>query len=128
MARRQKSIPDRHHCEAAVFLAPARQSLHSRDEADREFHPRSRVKRFVQATAKSGLGGTLVAARVNTNGVIIWKSVTGIDRILLSQILPGVNSVAFVGPRPQVRGMVSEPLMVIVDSRTGAMSASSFWK
>ena len=191
MARRQKSIPDRHHCEAAVFLAPARQSLHSRDEADRDFHPRSRVKRFVQATdakaqrrfyrgvlktdssggrqaiesisvrgeeqylnaaflrvdesaepvrlrtpdgflmiftAKSVLGGTLVAARADTNGVIIWKADTGIDRFQLSQILPGVNSVAFVRPRPQVRGMVSEPLMVIVDSRTGAVSASSLWK
>ena len=86
------------------------------------------MKRFVQATDKSGLGGTLVAARVDTNGVIIWKAVTGIDRFLLSPIPPGVNSVAFVGPRPRVRGMVSEPLTLIVDSRTGAMSASSFWK
>ena len=79
-------------------------------------------------TAKPGLGGTLVVARVDTNGATLWKADTGIDRFLLSQILPGEGSVAFVGPRPQVPGKVSEPLLVVVESGTGAVRVSSLWK
>ncbi|MEO8068286.1 MAG: hypothetical protein ABI599_11390 [Flavobacteriales bacterium] len=83
---------------------------------------------LVKFTSKPGLSGTLVVARVDTDGKIIWKVDTGIDRFLLSQILPGAKSMAFVGPRPMVPDKVSEPILVIVDNTTGKLSTTSLWK
>ena len=70
-------------------------------------------------TSAPGLKGTLVVARVDTAGKVLWKADTGIDRFKLAQILPGDASMAFVGTRPAVPDKVPEPLLVIVDNRTG---------
>jgi len=83
---------------------------------------------LVKFTSKPGLNGTIVVARVDTDGRIIWKVDTGIDRFLLSQILPGANSVVFIGPRPQVPDKVSEPLLVLVDNASGKITTTSLWK
>ncbi|MEO8589234.1 MAG: hypothetical protein ABI432_07700, partial [Flavobacteriales bacterium] len=79
-------------------------------------------------TSAPGLNGTAIIARVDTEGRIIWKVDTGIDRFSLSQILPGTNSMAFVGTRPPVPDKVSEPLLVIVENGTGRMVAHSLWQ
>ncbi len=79
-------------------------------------------------TSEAGMNGKLMIARVDTAGKVIWNVDTGIDRLKLQQILPGNESFAFVGTRPPVADKVSEPLLVIVDSRTGAVIATSLWQ
>jgi hypothetical protein len=79
-------------------------------------------------TSQPGLKGTLMVARVATVGNILWKVDTGIDRSHLSQILPGERSMAFVGPRPMVPDKVSEPLLVIIDNNSGAVTTTSLWQ
>ena len=79
-------------------------------------------------TSDPGLKGTLVVARVDTEGKILWKVDTGIDRFKLAQILPGAKSFAFVGTRPMVPDKVSEPLLVLVECATGKITTTSLWK
>ncbi|MBK8340865.1 MAG: hypothetical protein IPK99_13105 [Flavobacteriales bacterium] len=79
-------------------------------------------------TSEPGVKGTLMVARVGTDGTIIWKVDTGIDRFKLAQILPGEKSMAFVGTRPPIPDKVSEPLLVIVESATGKARTHSLWQ
>ncbi len=79
-------------------------------------------------TARPGLGATLVVARVDSSGRVLWRADTGIERFRLQQIMPGLPSVAFVGPRPAVPNQVSEPIVVVVNTQSGAVSTSSLWK
>lgn len=79
-------------------------------------------------TSAPGLGGTLVVARVDTAGKLIWKTDTGIDRFKLSQVLPDTRYPAFIGTRPSVPGKVSEPILVVVDTQSGAPTTSTLWK
>ena len=79
-------------------------------------------------TSAPGLAGTLVVARVDTSGGIVWTVDTAIDRFTLLQILPGQESFAFVGTRVPVPDKLSEPILVIVDNLTGAVSTQSLWR
>lgn len=79
-------------------------------------------------TSAPGLRGTLVIARVDFDGRIVWSTDTGLDRFSLQQILPGDESFAFVGTRPQVEGKLSEPLVVLVDNATGKLANHSLWR
>jgi hypothetical protein len=79
-------------------------------------------------TSKSGLGGTLMLARVDPAGKILWQTDTGIDRFKLSQILPDSHFTAFIGTRSPVPGKVSEPILVIVDNQASTASTVSLWQ
>ena len=79
-------------------------------------------------TSKPGLSGTLMLARVDATGRIVWKTDTGIDRFKLSQILPDTRFIAFTGTRPSVPDKVSEPVLVIIDTQSGAASTVSLWQ
>lgn len=79
-------------------------------------------------TSAPGLRGTLVIARVDFTGKVVWSADTGLDRFSLRQILPGTDAFAFVGTRPQVEGKVSEPLVVLVDSTTGKLTSHTLWR
>ena len=79
-------------------------------------------------TGEPGVSGTLRFARMDVGGRILWNVDTGIDRFHLAQILTGERSTAFIGTRPAVSGRVSEPLLVIVDHRQGAVTAHSLWQ
>lgn len=79
-------------------------------------------------TSDPGLQGRLMVARVDLDGKVVWKTDTGIDRFKLSQILPGKDSFAFVGTRPPVPNKVSEPLLVIVENRSGKTTLHSLWQ
>jgi len=70
--------------------------------------------------------GNLFLARVDLSGKPIWSLDTGIQE--LDQILPGSGSVALVGKRPMVEDKVSEPILVIVDSPSGAASTTTLWQ
>ncbi len=83
---------------------------------------------FMIYTSAPGLKGTLVVARVDVEGRILWTTDTGIDRFKLSQILPGATTTAFVGPRLPIPDKLSEPLLVIIDHRTGKASTISLWQ
>jgi hypothetical protein len=79
-------------------------------------------------TSDAGLAGTLVVARTDDAGALLWRTDTGIDRFTLQQILPGATSTAFVGTRPRVPDRVPEPLLVLVDHMTGARTEHSLWR
>lgn len=79
-------------------------------------------------TSKPGLGGTVMLARVDAAGKILWKADTGIERFKLSQILPDARFMAFIGTRPPVPDKLSEPILVVVDTRSGAASTVSLWQ
>lgn len=79
-------------------------------------------------TAAPALTGTLMVARVDTAGRLVWKVDTGIDRFKLSQILPDERFPAFIGTRPAVPDKVPEPILVVVDTRSGASTTSTLWK
>lgn len=79
-------------------------------------------------TSTPGLAGTLVVARVDPQGNVAWKTDTGIDRFKLAQILPDPRQVAFIGTRPPAAGKVPEPILVIIDTRTGEASTSTLWR
>ena len=98
------------------------------DEHSEPLHLTDPDGALMMYTSAPGLKGTVVVARVDTDGRIIWKVDTGIDRFKLSQILPGRESMVFIGPRPMVPDKVSEPLLVIVQNSTGAMRTISLWQ
>ena len=79
-------------------------------------------------TTESGLKGTLMVARLDATGKILWKVDTGLDRFLLRQIMPDPKWTAFVGTRLPVPDKVSEPLLLVVDTSTGAVSTNSLWR
>ena len=79
-------------------------------------------------TSAPGLAGTLMVARVDATGGGVWTVDTAIDRFKLLQILPGEESVAFVGTRVPVPNKVSEPLLVIVNNHSGAVTTQSLWR
>jgi hypothetical protein len=73
-------------------------------------------------TVKSGIYGTLVVARVDTGGKMIWKTDTGLDRFKLQQILPDARFIAFIGPKLPIPGKVSQPVLTIIDTQSGKLS------
>ena len=83
---------------------------------------------LMEYTSAPGLHGTLVIARVDLNGKVLWTADTGLDRFLLQRILPDADAFAFVGTRPPVEGKLSEPLVVVVDNVTGKMTSHSLWR
>ncbi|MEZ6018167.1 MAG: hypothetical protein R3F49_23885 [Planctomycetota bacterium] len=80
------------------------------------------------SSRERGLGGTTLLSRVDTSGTVLWQVDTEIDRFTLQQVLPGEASTAFVGTRPRVEGRVPEPLLALVDHRTGTLSVRSLWR
>lgn len=79
-------------------------------------------------TSAPGLAGTLVVARVDLQGALLWRIDTGLDRYALRQIIPGEDVFAFVGTRQAVAGKLSEPLLVLVDNASGEMKQHSLWR
>ena len=79
-------------------------------------------------TSEPGLKGRLMVGRVDTAGKPVWKTDTGIDRSQLQQILPDARFIAFIGTRPPVPDKVPEPVLVILDSQSGAASTTSLWQ
>ena len=67
--------------------------------------------------------GTTQVARLDPAGTIIWTTDTGID--YLKQILPGVELTAFIGERPPGPNKVPEPMLVLVNTATGATNVVS---
>lgn len=79
---------------------------------------------FVLAYKKDhSLEAHLIAARVDREGRVLWTADTGIAG--LQQILADTASVAFIGTKARIPGKVPEPVVVIVDNRTGAVSSRS---
>ena len=79
-------------------------------------------------TSEPGLKGTLVLARVDMDGKVIWRIDTAIDRFKLERILPGGQVSTFIGTRLPVPGKVSEPILVLVDHATGKAVTHSLWR
>lgn len=79
-------------------------------------------------TSAPGLQGTQMIARVNFNGTIVWSVDTGIDRFALRQLLPDAGRFAFIGPRRRIPDKVSEPILVIINTQSGAVTTSTLWQ
>jgi hypothetical protein len=79
-------------------------------------------------TSAPGGTGTLVVSRVDYQGNLVWSTDTGLDRFRLKQILPGDGVLAFIGERPPIPDKLSEPLIVLVESKTGKLTSHSLWR
>lgn len=79
-------------------------------------------------TSAPGLQGTVVVARVDLRGSVLWTTDTGLDRFDLQQILPGADAFAFVGTRPPIPDKLSEPLVVLIDHATGKLTSHTLWR
>jgi len=79
-------------------------------------------------TASSAYAATVMVARVTVEGQVIWKADTGLHRFLLKQILSDEAFPAFVGTPPPVPDKVSEPMLVIINTQTGNVLATSLWQ
>ncbi|MCB9184991.1 MAG: hypothetical protein H6591_13870 [Flavobacteriales bacterium] len=79
-------------------------------------------------TSAPGLKGTLMVARVDDTGKVLWMKDTAIDRFRLQQILPGERITAFVGTRIAIPDKVSEPIIVLLDHATGELSTHFLWR
>lgn len=83
---------------------------------------------WLMCTSEPGLKGTLMVARVDNSGNVLWMKDTAIDRFRLQQILPGQHITVFVGPRIQIPDKLSEPILVILDHATGELTTHSLWR
>lgn len=79
-------------------------------------------------TSGPGLQGTLMIARVDTSGTIVWKIDTGVDRVEWRQVLSDASRIAFIGRKPRIPDKVAEPILVIVNIQSGAITTSSLWQ
>lgn len=67
--------------------------------------------------------GTVLLSRLDDGGGELWRRDLGIAR--LEEILPDALRPAFIGTRPARQGEVPEPILVIVDVASGALSTHS---
>jgi hypothetical protein len=72
--------------------------------------------------------GTWTLSRRAKSGEILWSVDTGLDRLSLQRIFPGMAVTAFVGSRPPVPGKLSEPLVVLIDNTTGKTTSHTMWR
>jgi hypothetical protein len=72
--------------------------------------------------------GTLLVSRLDEAGGALWTADTGLDRFTLRQILPGDGASAFIGARTPEPGRLSEPLVVVVNNDTGAVTTHTLWR
>lgn len=72
------------------------------------------------------LFASFTLTRVAPDGKEIWNAVTDLGR--LAQVLPGENSIALIGERPAVPNKVPEPILVLINTTTGATTAVSLWR
>lgn len=98
------------------------------DEASEPIRVRDPDGALTVHTSAPGGKGTVVLARVDDDGNVLWSADTQLDRFGLQQILPGAGSTALVGTRVPVPGKVSEPLLVLVDHATGEVTTHSLWR
>jgi hypothetical protein len=64
--------------------------------------------------------------RLAPDGKAIWDAATGIGR--LQQVLPGADIIALVGERTPVPNKVPEPVIVFINTDTGATNTVSLWR
>lgn len=106
------------------YLNAAFLRMHDKSEPLRLKDPDGALMMY---TSAPGLVGTLVVARLDAEGKVLWSQDTGLDRFKLQQILPGEDAFAFVGTRPPVEGELSEPLVVVVDNASGMLRSHTLW-
>ncbi len=64
--------------------------------------------------------------RLSPDGKVIWSAETGIGR--LEQVLPGEKTIVLKGERTPVPNKVPGPIMVLIDSASGATNFVSLWR
>jgi hypothetical protein len=69
--------------------------------------------------------GAVVAARVDGTGKVVWRTDTGIGE--LREVLPDPDYPALIGDRPKVPDKLSEPILVVVNAKTGQLVTHSLW-
>lgn len=75
--------------------------------------------------SKPSRAGTIMAARVDGAGKIVWTVDTGIGE--LREILPDPAFPALIGERPGLPGKVAESILLVVDAASGRVATHSLW-
>ncbi|NOT40704.1 MAG: hypothetical protein HOP13_09445 [Alphaproteobacteria bacterium] len=106
----------------AEYLEAAFLRMNAKSEPLRVSEPASTL---MIHTSGQGGASTLVVSRVDDQGNLLWSTDTGLDRFSLKQILPGQDVLAFIGTRPPIPDKLSQPLIVLVESKTGKLTSHS---
>jgi hypothetical protein len=69
--------------------------------------------------------GTIMAARIDGAGKLVWTVDTGIGE--LREILPDPAFPVLIGERPRVPDKVSEPILLVLDASSGRLTTHSLW-
>ena len=69
--------------------------------------------------------GTIMAARVDGAGKLVWAVDTGIGE--LREILPDPALPVLIGESPKVPDKVSEPILLVLDASSGQLTTHSLW-
>ena len=75
--------------------------------------------------SKPNRAGTIMAARVDGEGHVVWTVDTGIG--LLREILPDPAFPALIGEGPRIPDKVPEPILVVLDATSGRVATHSLW-
>ena len=81
---------------------------------------------FLLSRPGTELFAPLTLTRLAPDGKAIWSAATGIGR--LAQVLPGTEVIALIGERPPVPNKVSEPILILINTTTGATNTVSLWR
>lgn len=82
---------------------------------------------LITYASEMGLKGNAMLARLGPTGEIEWTADSGIDRMGLTEILPGEAETVLQGTAPRVPDRVPDPLLVIVDHKTGQVTRRVLW-
>jgi len=69
--------------------------------------------------------GSIMAARIDGTGKVVWTVDTGIGE--LREILPDPAFPVLIGEGPRIPDKVPEPLLVVVHASTGRLATHSLW-
>jgi hypothetical protein len=75
--------------------------------------------------SKPHRAGTMMAARVDGTGKVLWTVDTGIGDV--RELLPDPASPALIGERPRIPDKVPEPILVVLDAASGRLVTHSLW-
>jgi hypothetical protein len=72
--------------------------------------------------------GTVIMSRRDAGGSEAWSTDTGLYHFGMKQVLPGEDVIALIGERPPIPEKLSEPVLVLVDTKTGKLTIHSLWR
>lgn len=72
------------------------------------------------------LSAPFTLTRMTPDSKPVWSAATGIGR--LQQVLPDPTTIALIGERPPIPDQVPEPILVLINAKSGETRTLSLWR